>query len=79
LDLLEEAGYIEKIQSKKDKRVINIKLTKLDEDLKKKFFDVSIKMKEVYYNNFYEKEIDDFEAYLKRILQNLIKYNNKKK
>jgi len=79
LDQLEKAGYIERIHSEDDKRTINVKLTKIDEELKEKFLDVSIKMKEVYYNSFYEKEIDDFEDYLKRILHNLMTYNNKKK
>lgn len=79
LDQLEEAGYIKKIQSKNDKRIIYIKLIRMNEEIKEKFLNVSNRMKNIYYNNFYEKEIDEFEDYLNRVLQNLINYNNKKK
>ena len=79
LDQLEEAGYIERVHSKSDKRSINIKLTSIDEDLKEKFIEVSNKMKEIYYRDFSEQEIDKFEAYLTRILENLTFSNKKRK
>jgi len=79
LDQLEEAGFIERIHSEDDKRTINIKLITIDADLKKKFIDVSNKMKQIYYKDFSEQQIDDFESYLRRILQNLMVYNKKKK
>lgn len=78
LDQLEVAGYIERIQSKADKRSINVKLKSVNNELKKKFLDVSNQMKEIYYNKFSEKEIDEFEGYLTRILDNLM-INRKKK
>jgi DNA-binding MarR family transcriptional regulator len=78
LEQLEVAGYIERIQSKADKRSINVKLKSVNNELKKKFLDVSNQMKEIYYNKFSEKEIDEFEGYLTRILDNLM-INRKKK
>jgi DNA-binding MarR family transcriptional regulator len=77
LDQLEEAGFIERIQSKSDKRSINVKLKSVNNELKQKFIDVSNQMKEIYYNKFSEKEIDEFEGYLTCILDNLM-INNKK-
>jgi DNA-binding MarR family transcriptional regulator len=79
LDQLEEAGFIERVHSKSDKRSINIKLTSINEDLKEKFIEVSNKMKEIYYRDFSEQEIDKFEAYLTRILENLTFSNKKRK
>ena len=79
LDQLEEAGYIKRIQSKNDKRIIYIKLFRMNEEVKQKFLEVSNRMKNIYYNNFYEKEINEFEEFSNRVLQNLINYNKKKK
>lgn len=77
LDKLEEAGYIERIRSKKDKRTITIKLTKKNEALQKQFLQVSNEMKDIYYNGFTEDEIDEFEGYLRRLLDNLTSFNRK--
>ena len=79
LDQLEEAGFIERIHSEDDKRIIKIKLIPIDEGLKEKFINVSNKMKGIYYHNFSEQELNEFESYLRRILQNLLRYNKKKK
>ncbi|MFW9827283.1 MAG: MarR family winged helix-turn-helix transcriptional regulator [Candidatus Thorarchaeota archaeon] len=74
LDKLEEAGHIERIRSDKDKRTIHIKLTRRNKYLQEKYVDVSLKMASIFYNNFTDKEIDEFETYLKKILENLIHY-----
>ncbi|TFG12004.1 MAG: MarR family transcriptional regulator [Promethearchaeota archaeon] len=79
LDQLEAAGFIERIHSEDDKRTISIKLIAINEKVKRKFIDVSKKMKKIYYKEFSEQQIDDFESYLRHILQNLMDYNNKKK
>ncbi|MEJ2293882.1 MAG: MarR family transcriptional regulator [Candidatus Lokiarchaeota archaeon] len=78
LDQLEEAGYIERIHSVDDKRTIKIKLVTIDGGVKEKFINVSNRMKEIYYKNFSEQQIDDFEDYLNSILHNLTLYNKKK-
>jgi DNA-binding MarR family transcriptional regulator len=74
LDKLEEAGHIERIRSEEDKRIINIKLTKKNEELQEKIFRVSKEMTDLYYNGFSEKEINEFEEYLRRVLKNLSDY-----
>jgi DNA-binding MarR family transcriptional regulator len=77
LDQLEEAGQIKRIRSNDDKRTIFIRLTKMDEDLKRKFFQVSNQMKKIFYKDLTEQEIDDFEEYLNRVLENLIYHRDK--
>ena len=79
LDQLEAAGFIQRIHSEDDKRIIKIKLIPIDEGLKEKFINVSNKMKGIYYHNFSEQELNEFESYLRRILHNLLRYNKKKK
>ena len=78
LDKLEEAGHIERIPSEEDKRTIYIKLTKKNKELQDKYLQVSNAMNDIYYKNFSEQEIDDFEKSLKKILDNLAKYYEKK-
>ncbi|MFX1552118.1 MAG: MarR family winged helix-turn-helix transcriptional regulator [Promethearchaeota archaeon] len=77
LDKLEEAGHIERIRSEKDKRTIYIKLTKRNKELQEKYIQVSLAMRELFYKGFSEKEIDEFESYLRRLLENLTNYKEK--
>ncbi|NVM35167.1 MAG: MarR family transcriptional regulator [Candidatus Lokiarchaeota archaeon] len=79
LDKLEEAGHIERVRSKIDKRTITIKLTKKNEALQEKFLQVSNEMKDIFYKDFSEKEIDEFEGYLRRQLKNLTEFSKKDK
>jgi len=73
LDNLENVGYIKKIQSKDDKREIFIILTEKTSKLKEGFIDASKIMTKLFYDGFSEEEINQFEDYLQRSLQNLIK------
>ena len=77
LDSLEEGGHINRVSSVKDKRTINIKLTKKNKALQDKFLQVSNEMKEIFYKDFSEKEIDEFENYLRKLLGNLIEFSEK--
>ena len=79
LDNLEEAGHIKRVRSEGDKRTLNIKLTKKNKTLQDKYFEVSDKMTNLFYNGFTEKEIDQFENYLKRLLNNLTNSDAKSK
>ncbi len=79
LDKLEAAGYIERIRSEKDKRTIYIKLTKRNEKLQEKYVQVSLAMGDIFYKGFSEKEMDELEGYLKRLLENLTSYKEKDK
>jgi len=79
LDNLEEAGYIKRIPSQKDKRTIYIKLTKKNKDLLDRYLQVSSKMKDIFYKDFNKEEIDEFEGYLRRLLDNLTNYSEESK
>ncbi len=73
LDRLEEAGFIIRIPSEKDRRTILIKRTEKDKRLESKYVQVSDEMTNLFYKGFASEEIDTFEEYLKRILANLTK------
>jgi DNA-binding MarR family transcriptional regulator len=79
LDSLENAGFIERVPSGEDRRKINIKLTQINEQFQKKYIQVSEKMTRIYYNTFSEQEIEKFETYLNRILNNLSHYETENK
>lgn len=79
LDRLEQAGFIKRIPSKKDRREILIQLADKDKLLQNKYVDVSQDMTKIFYNNFTEQEINDFENYLEKLLDNLIKFEKKDK
>jgi len=68
---LEELGHIIRKQSDIDKRSTILCLTKKNKALKNKYEKVSMEMTDLFYNGLKEKEIDLFEEYLKRILNNL--------
>ncbi|MFX1515770.1 MAG: MarR family winged helix-turn-helix transcriptional regulator [Promethearchaeota archaeon] len=71
LDRLEEIGHLKRVDSKGDRRKKLIYLTEKNKQLQDIYYKVSLEMKELYYSGFTEKEIDQFEDYLKRILSNL--------
>lgn len=73
LDRLEKAGYVVRVPSKEDRRTVLIKRTEKDKSLENKYIQVSNEMTNLFYYGFTQKEIDDFENYLKRILDNLTK------
>ncbi|MFW9772475.1 MAG: MarR family winged helix-turn-helix transcriptional regulator [Candidatus Heimdallarchaeota archaeon] len=79
LDRLEQSGFIKRVPSRTDRREILIQLTNKHENFQAKYIEVSKDMAMIYYNNFTEIEINKFENYLGRILNNLIEYNKKKK
>jgi DNA-binding MarR family transcriptional regulator len=76
LDRLEKDGFIERVHSKEDRRKIIIKRTDKDKALEKNYLAVSEEINKYYYEGFTEKEINEFENYLRRILNNLIKYKD---
>ncbi|MHA2037943.1 MAG: MarR family winged helix-turn-helix transcriptional regulator [Promethearchaeota archaeon] len=73
LNKLEETGHIKRIppRGKEDKRTVYLKLTKEDKELQEKYVEVSNKMTKMFYNGFSNEEVDQFEKYLKRLLDNL--------
>ncbi len=78
LDRLENAGFLNRKKGK-DRRIVKAKLSEKSKNLQKKYGDVSKKMTEVFYGTLTEEEIDEFEDYLRRILDNLIKAKDLRK
>ncbi|MBA7621264.1 hypothetical protein ES703_28623 [subsurface metagenome] len=78
LDRLENAGFLNRKKGK-DRRIVKVKLSEKSKNLQKKYGDVSKKMIEVFYGTLTEEEIDEFEDYLRRILDNLIKAKDLRK
>lgn len=78
LDRLENAGFLERKKGK-DRRIIKVILSEKSKNIQKKYVEVSKKMTEVFYGTLTEEEIDEFEDYLKIILDNLIKAKDLRK
>ncbi|MCK5247896.1 MarR family transcriptional regulator [Candidatus Bipolaricaulota bacterium] len=72
LDRLEAAGYITRVRSEADRRVILVKRTAKDKAAQAAYERVSKAMSDIYYRDLTEAEIDQFERMLERILDNLI-------
>lgn len=72
LDRLEGMGYVTRIRSEADRRSVLIKRTEKDQSWQKVYAQVSQDMGRVYYDGFSESEVDEFEQYLRRILDNLV-------
>ena len=70
IDRLERDGYVKRIQSPDDKRVTLISRTGKDEIFKTKIPEVSDLQNAIFYKGFSTREIEEFENYLKRILEN---------
>ncbi len=71
LDRLEKSGFIQRMSSKEDRREILIYRTEKDKAFQELYAKVSDQMSSIYYSEFSGNEIIDFEAYLKRIYENL--------
>ncbi len=71
LDRLEGSGHLVRAVPGDDRRKVLIRLTEENKRMKAAYEQVSIEMADLYYTGFSEDEIDRFEGYLKRILENL--------
>lgn len=71
LDRMEEAGLIQRISSKSNRRQILIALTERAKSLSQDYEKVSDQMNAIYYKGFSNNEIRLFESSLKRIIANL--------
>lgn len=79
LDRLEQSGHIMRIPDKKDKRKTVVSLTEKSKLLKDRYEAVSQEMTTLFYKGITEKQIDEFEAVLKQILSNLVRYEEENK
>ena len=76
LDRLETMGYVRRQRSDSDRRKILIFRTEKDKALERKYVELSEQMTELWYQGFAETEINQFEASLQKILDNLVKCEN---
>ncbi|MHA1948907.1 MAG: MarR family winged helix-turn-helix transcriptional regulator [Candidatus Thorarchaeota archaeon] len=72
LDNLEKAGHVKRVQSAEDKRKVLVKLTEKTRQMLNVYLEVSQEMTKIFYRDFESEEIDEFETYLKRVLENLV-------
>ena len=79
LDRLERSGHIIQKTDEKDKRKTLVCLTDKSKSLKDRYEAVSQEMTSLFYKGLPEKQINDFEIFLKLILSNLIKYEEEQK
>ena len=76
LDRMEQSNLIERVYDKSDRRQIRISLTPKARELNHLYNKVSSQMTEIFYKDFSTEEIEQFETYLTRILDNLIDYES---
>ena len=74
LDRLEKAGFLTRTDSKEDRRIILVQRTDKDKAWEKDYVNISKEMERVVFKGFDERERDQFEAYLRRILENLVSF-----
>jgi DNA-binding MarR family transcriptional regulator len=79
LDRLEDTGHLVRVPSKEDRRKIIVRLTEKDKTLQNAYMQLSKEMTELFYKGFKVKEMDDFEAFLKRIFDNLLTFEKGQK
>jgi DNA-binding MarR family transcriptional regulator len=71
LDRLEAMGFVRRARSLKDRRAILIHTTAKEKAVRRRYAAASKDMAEIFYRDFAAHEIERFERYLTRILQNL--------
>lgn len=73
LDRLESSGYVKRVPSAEDRRKILIQRTEKDRSFQDLYVRVSKEMNQLFFRGFSKREMDEFEAYLRRIYDNLIR------
>jgi MarR family transcriptional regulator, organic hydroperoxide resistance regulator len=71
LDRLEKSGHVTRVRSGKDRRQILIQRTEKDKNLEKAYVQVSQDMEKLVLKGFSEKEVNELESYLRRLLDNV--------
>lgn len=78
LDRLESSGYLRRTRSAHDRRATLIERTEKDRAFEKFYTEVSQEMAGIFYGGFKRKEVDQFEAYLEKIFDNLAQYERQR-
>ena len=74
LDSLEGARLVRRVQSEEDRRKVLIELTEKTRQMLNVYIEVSKEMTNILYKGFQPEEMDQFETYLQRVLDNLVKH-----
>lgn len=77
LDSLESAGHVRRVQSEEDRRKVLIKLTEKTRQMLNVYIEVSKEMTKIFYEGFQPEEMEQFETLLQRVLDNLVKHEEK--
>ena len=73
LDRLEESGHVSREPSGEDRRKVLVTLTEENQRQRRLYDLISEEMTSLFYEGFAWEEITEFEGYLRRILNNLVK------
>lgn len=73
LDRMEEREFLKRVPDSQDRRQLRIVLTDKARTLNNSYNEVSGEMSRIFYEGFSDEEIERFEKYLDKILQNLTK------
>jgi len=76
LDRLESSGQVVRVRSAEDRRKIIIELTPENKTLHTLYGEVSDAMSEIFYAGISEREAEEFERTLERILRNLTQFES---
>jgi DNA-binding MarR family transcriptional regulator len=74
LDRLESSGYIRRASSTHDRRTTLIRRTEKDRAFERLYTEVSQDMISIFYKGLRRKQVDQFEAHLRKIFDNLTRY-----
>lgn len=77
LDSLESAGHVRRVQSEEDRRKVLIELTAKTRQMLSVYIGVSQEMTKIFYEGFQPEEMEQFETYLQRVLDNLVRHEEK--
>jgi DNA-binding MarR family transcriptional regulator len=76
LDRLEASGHITRESSAEDRRAVLVRLTEENRRQRRLYDRVSEEMTDLFYEGFTPYEVEEFEGYLRRILENLVRHSD---
>ena len=71
LDRMENAGLVQRVRSKEDRRVVRLFLGEKARQCKEQYESVSEKMTDIYFRGFSDDEVTALEGLLLRVLENV--------
>ena len=71
LDRMENAGLVQRVRSKEDRRVVRLFLGEKARQCKEQYESVSEKMTDIYFRGFSDDEVTSLEGLLLRVLENV--------